>query len=306
MPYNYSFDTTTVGNFWVYRETYVLIQQGLQRMKEELNNWNRRALQAGARVPPYEKEVSDLDRMIEWGQQRLDATSSPHEDIIVNSISVGSLRYLKAALLMELHAREKEREDRAQESWPEGALRALDEGIDFIRSKIAALKVPPSDVLWELIPRPRSAPPQVEGAGWDVFICHASEDKDDFVRPLAEALRERGLRVWFDEFTLRVGDSLRRSIDRGLRSSTYGVVVISPNFLAKDWPQRELDGLVALEVEGRKVILPVWHNIDVEGVRRYSPTLADRVAVSSRNGINHIVNELLRAMHPPGTEPPSL
>jgi hypothetical protein len=88
---------------------------------------------------------------------------------------------------------------------------------------------------------------------WDVFVSHASEDKEEFARPLAQALKDRGLRVWFDEFTLRVGDSLRRSIDRGLAHSRYGVVVISPAFLSKEWPQKELDGLMAREVDGRKV-----------------------------------------------------
>ncbi len=157
-------------------------------------------------------------------------------------------------------------------------------------------------------PAARAGPPpqEVQGTGWDAFICHASEDKDDFVRPLAEALTQRGLRIWFDEFTLKVGDRLRQSIDRGLAGSTYGIVIISPNFLAKNWPQWELDGLVAREVEGREVILPVWHNIDFQAVRQHSPMLADRVAVLSRHGLEHVVTELLRAMHAPGVEPPRL
>ena len=131
---------------------------------------------------------------------------------------------------------------------------------------------------------------------WDVFVAHASEDKDDFVRPLAEALHNRGFRVWFDEFTLRVGDSLRRSIDRGLAQSRFGVVVISPAFLSKEWPQKELDGLTAREVDGQKVILPVWHNVDVETVRRYSPTLADRIATSSAKGLTQVVDDLHAAI----------
>jgi hypothetical protein len=135
---------------------------------------------------------------------------------------------------------------------------------------------------------------------WDVFICHASEDKDDFVRPLAEVLSQRGLRVWFDEITIRVGDRLRESIDRGLASSTYGVVVISPNFLAKNWPQWELNGLVAREVEGRNVILPVWHNIDAQDVRQYSPLVADRFAVLSSRGVDHVADELLRVIRAGG------
>jgi hypothetical protein len=102
---------------------------------------------------------------------------------------------------------------------------------------------------------------------WDVFISHASEDKDDFVRPLAQGLDNRGLNVWFDEYTLTVGDSLRRSIDRGLAGCRFGIVVISPNFLHKEWPQRELDGLVTREIGGKKVILPVWHNISAEQIR---------------------------------------
>jgi formylglycine-generating enzyme required for sulfatase activity len=133
---------------------------------------------------------------------------------------------------------------------------------------------------------------------WDVFISHAWEDKEEIARPLAEALRRKGLRVWYDEFTLRVGDKLLRSIDHGLANSRYGVVILSPNFFAKEWPQKELDGLVAREVSGEKVILPVWHNITANQVRKYSPTLADRVAVLSDRGLEHVVGELLRVIKP--------
>jgi hypothetical protein len=138
---------------------------------------------------------------------------------------------------------------------------------------------------------------------WDAFISHASEDKEDFVRPLADSLHNGGLRVWYDDFTLEVGDSLRRSIDRGLAKSRYGIVVISPNFLKKEWPQRELDGLAAREVNGAKVILPVWHKINADGVRSYSPTLADRRAVSSSVGIDEVTKQLLRAMGKSNAEP---
>jgi formylglycine-generating enzyme required for sulfatase activity len=133
---------------------------------------------------------------------------------------------------------------------------------------------------------------------WDVFISHAWEDKEGIAGPLAEALRRKGLRVWYDEFTLTLGDSLRRSIDRGLVQSRYGVVILSPNFFAKEWPQKELDGLAAREVSGEKVILPVWHNITAEQIREYSPTLADRVAVLSDRGLEHVVAELLRVIKP--------
>jgi hypothetical protein len=146
------------------------------------------------------------------------------------------------------------------------------------------------------IPRVAVKPP-TKGRKWDIFICHASEDKDGFVRPLAEALRGEGLRVWYDEFTLLVGDSLRRSIDKGLARSRFGAVILSAAFFAKEWPQRELDGLVAKEVDGRRVILPVWHNVTVKDVRKYSPPLADRVATNSREGIRNVAAKLLRAIN---------
>ncbi len=136
----------------------------------------------------------------------------------------------------------------------------------------------------------------------DVFICHAGEDKDDFVRPLAEALRARHLDVWYDEFALTIGDSLREKIDRGLADSRFGIVVLSPHFFQKRWPQRELNGLVARETaEDRQLILPIWHRIDRNEILKYSPPLADIFAVSSTRGIDAVVNELLKKLRPEGS-----
>ncbi|ASF46226.1 toll/interleukin-1 receptor domain-containing protein [Methylovulum psychrotolerans] len=139
---------------------------------------------------------------------------------------------------------------------------------------------------------------QAPAESWDVFVSHASEDKEAFVRPLADALNAVGLSVWFDEFTLTLGDSLRRSIDKGLARSRYGIVVVSKAFLEKEWPQRELDGLVAREEDGLKVLLPIWHEITAAEIRQKSPTLADRLAVSSSKGISKVVDELLKVVRP--------
>lgn len=116
---------------------------------------------------------------------------------------------------------------------------------------------------------------------WDVFVSHASEDKDEVVRPLAAALREQGLRVWYDEFEMRIGDSLRRKIDQGIARSAFGVVVLSNAFFAKNWTQYELDGLVTRAVDGEQVLLPLWHRITKAEVRAQSPSLADRMARST-------------------------
>jgi hypothetical protein len=127
-----------------------------------------------------------------------------------------------------------------------------------------------------------AAPPVApETKGYDVFISHASEDKDDIVRPLAAALRGEGLSVWFDEFELRIGSSLRRGIDAGLANSRFGVVVLSASFFGKGWTNYELDGLVTREIasDGRQIILPLWHRITKDDVLQYSPSLADKVAL---------------------------
>lgn len=118
---------------------------------------------------------------------------------------------------------------------------------------------------------------------YDLFISHASEDKDDFVRQLAEVLQSRGAAVWYDEFTLVWGDSLRRKIDQGLANSRFGIVVFSEHFFRKEWPQRELDGLVTLETAtpDRKRIFPIWHKVSKDEVAKYSPTLADKVALNT-------------------------
>lgn len=116
---------------------------------------------------------------------------------------------------------------------------------------------------------------------FDVFISHASEDKDTVVRPLAHALSNGGLKVWYDEFELKLGDSLRRKIDTGLAKSRFGVVVLSRSFFGKGWTNYELDGLVTRAVTGEQIILPIWHEITKQELIDYSPSLADKVARST-------------------------
>ena len=130
---------------------------------------------------------------------------------------------------------------------------------------------------------------EIDKKTFDVFISHASEDKEEVVRPLAQALRDSGLSVWYDEFELRIGDSLRRKIDRGLASSRFGIVVLSKAFFGKGWPEYELDGLVTRAITGDQVLLPIWHNVTKREVIGYSPSLADRLA---RSTTTHTVEEI--------------
>lgn len=122
---------------------------------------------------------------------------------------------------------------------------------------------------------------EVELKEYDFFISHATEDKDSFVRPLSELLIKSGYKVWYDEFQLRIGDSLRKKIDEGLKLSKYGIAVLSRDFFRKNWPEYELNGLVAREMNGIKVILPIWHNVTRDEVLSFSPSLADKVALNT-------------------------
>lgn len=131
---------------------------------------------------------------------------------------------------------------------------------------------------------------------WDIFISHATEDKEQVVTPLAENLTARGFRVWLDTAELLIGDSLRAKIDEGLAGSRFGIVVISPAFMAKNWPQKELDGLIQREIDGRKVVLPVWHKVSRNDVSAYSLILASKLAGTTAKGIDALASEISKAI----------
>ncbi|MHB8112399.1 MAG: DUF1883 domain-containing protein [Bellilinea sp.] len=132
---------------------------------------------------------------------------------------------------------------------------------------------------------------------YDVFVSHASEDKDAIVRPLANALASGGLKVWYDEFELRIGDSLRQKIDAGLAHSRFGIIVLSRAFFAKGWTNYELDGLVTRTISGEQILLPIWHEITKQELINYSPPLADKVARStSTHTIDEIAKEIIEVI----------
>lgn len=136
-------------------------------------------------------------------------------------------------------------------------------------------------------------PEDTDHETYDVFISHASEDKEDFVRQFAEALQEKGLRVWYDEFSLKIGDSLRRKIDQGLRYSRVGLVVLSPSFFKKGWTNYELDGIVTRAVSDEQILLPIWHNVTKQQVVDFSPSIADKVARSTATStVDEIADEI--------------
>lgn len=128
---------------------------------------------------------------------------------------------------------------------------------------------------------------------WDVFISYASEDKQSFVDQLAKELRDKGVRVWYADFSLRLGDRLKDKIEEGLTKSRFGVTVLSKSFFQKKWTQDELGVLIQRDSFDRKVILPIWLDVDYDEVYEQSPLLAGHVAARAEDGIDKVVEKIL-------------
>jgi hypothetical protein len=132
------------------------------------------------------------------------------------------------------------------------------------------------------------------GKDYDYFLSYASEDRRSIAHPLYDALTAQGISVWFDQMVLEVGQSLTRSIDRGLATCKFGVVILSHSFFDKKWPIYELSGLVQrMNMEnGQGVILPIWHDVTHEDVANFSPSLSDIVALNSNLGADMVAENL--------------
>lgn len=135
--------------------------------------------------------------------------------------------------------------------------------------------------------------------GYDLFISHASEDKESFVKPLAQVLSKLKVNVWYDEFSLRIGDSLFKQIDNGLINSSFGAVVLSKAFMQNSWTDYELKSLISKEIAYGKVILPIWHEISKDELLNFSPFLADKYALNTSGmNVNIIALELCKVVRP--------
>lgn len=131
---------------------------------------------------------------------------------------------------------------------------------------------------------------------WDLFISHASPDKERFVLPLAEVLKNRGVKVWLDKWEISLGESISESISHGLTQSRFGIVVLSEAFFSRAWPKKELAALFASESNGSSRIVPIWYNIEYPEVWQHAPLLADRMAARVDEGIPCIADRVCRLL----------
>jgi len=130
------------------------------------------------------------------------------------------------------------------------------------------------------------------------FISHDSRDKAEIAQPLALQLQKLMCPVWFDQYSLKIGDSLREGIEAGLMDCHKCILILTPNFLKNGgWTKREYDSVFTRElVEKQRVILPVWYDVSAEDVYKYSPILADRVGAQWAEGVEEVARKLLVAI----------
>lgn len=129
---------------------------------------------------------------------------------------------------------------------------------------------------------------------YDAFISHAVEDKIPIANELCAKLEAAGLKIWYSGKELGIGDSIEKTIEKGLNRSRFGIVVFSPTYLAKNWTIREFYTLLAKEIEEQKVILPVLYNISLDELKNKDLVMADRFAVNADKGIDFVVERLVR------------
>src|SRR5947208_8450895 len=188
MVYKHNFDSTSLGDFTFSAEAYRLIQEGLQGLQSEVETWNHKAKLAGA-APPYEQESAILRALIEFGSEKL---AEKRPVIYIPGISVGSMRYLRAGTELVLRWKREELKKYRASGWPSAVLQNLQRSLEEVDKIASSLGGEPADLLWEVVPDHESGEivsqmrTEAEQELWDAFISHASEDKEAFVRPLAE------------------------------------------------------------------------------------------------------------------------
>lgn len=133
---------------------------------------------------------------------------------------------------------------------------------------------------------------------YDVFISHASEDKEPFVDNLVAELSQRGVKVWYDRQVLTWGRSIRQNIDYGLRQSKFAIIVLSEHYIQKFWTQKEFNALFNLGSQIGDFILPIWHNITPERAKEFSPMLSDSIAlISSEHTVAEIADMFIEKLN---------
>lgn len=115
---------------------------------------------------------------------------------------------------------------------------------------------------------------------YDLFLCHAWDDRREAADDLHGLLEDEGVSVWFSEKDIILGQPFMREIDKGLAKTRIGLVLITPAFLKRiedgGVSEKELSELLA-----RDLLIPVAHGVTYDEIRTVSPLLGSRNGMST-------------------------
>ncbi|MCL6241269.1 MULTISPECIES: toll/interleukin-1 receptor domain-containing protein [Acinetobacter] len=260
-----------------------LTVQNINRFTKEIADLNLKISQENKKEATLNDKINQILKSLHSKNISLTTLSSKTSDMNRKQSEVAKCQQKKAELQKKLAIAEtnllKTRQKLSKEQEDENKkLMALEKKLNLqqIQNKKAI-----TQVISNAGVQNQDSLPDVE---YDFFISHASEDKEEFVRTLYQALIDVGYKVWFDEITLKIGDSLTAEINKGLIKSKFAIVVASEAFIRKNWTRYEFESLVAQEMDsGTKRILPIWHGVSKDQIISFSPNLANKVALNTAN-----------------------
>lgn len=115
---------------------------------------------------------------------------------------------------------------------------------------------------------------------YDLFLCHAWDDRRETATELHNLLEAEDVSVWFSEKDIVLGQPFMREIDKGLAKTRIGLVLITPAFLRRiesgGVSEKELSELLS-----RDLLIPVAHGVTYDEIRSVSPLLGSRNGLST-------------------------
>lgn len=102
---------------------------------------------------------------------------------------------------------------------------------------------------------------------WDIFICHSSFDKEDVAEPLANCMKEMGVKAFYDKNSIPKTADSDLDIVKALDNSQIGVVIYSENFLKSPYSISERSIIYKGKIKGLNDVFPIYYQISPKDSR---------------------------------------
>jgi len=130
---------------------------------------------------------------------------------------------------------------------------------------------------------------------YEAFFSYASENKE-FADRMVDSLKFNGMSIWYAPLELQPGDNLLISLERGMNFSDCGILLISREYLTKNWTGFEIDNLITQYIEDGKKIIPIWLNVTKEDIKKTRPSLANIVALDANDNFDKIIGQIVKVL----------